>query len=40
MTRLPLYLLTQRRAVDLCRVRSSLCPSASSIGSLRSAYRR
>ncbi|WP_425388224.1 putative leader peptide [Amycolatopsis taiwanensis] len=23
--RLPLTLLTQRRAVDLCRVRSSLC---------------
>ncbi len=29
VTRLPLYLLTKRRAVDLCRVRSSLCPSNS-----------
>jgi len=26
VTRLPINLLTQRRAVDLCRVRSSLCP--------------
>ncbi|MFE0025811.1 putative leader peptide [Amycolatopsis sp. NPDC059021] len=26
MNRLPTPLLTQRRAVDLCRVRSSLCP--------------
>ncbi|WP_370542065.1 putative leader peptide [Amycolatopsis sp. FDAARGOS 1241] len=26
MDELPITLLTQRRAVDLCRVRSSLCP--------------
>ncbi|WP_344863374.1 putative leader peptide [Amycolatopsis ultiminotia] len=26
MDKLPITLLTQRRAVDLCRVRSSLCP--------------
>ncbi|WP_425466441.1 putative leader peptide [Prauserella muralis] len=27
MDSLPAHFLTQRRAVDLCRVRSSLCPS-------------
>ncbi|MEV0066954.1 putative leader peptide [Amycolatopsis sp. NPDC050768] len=29
MDELPITLLTQRRAVDLCRVRSSLCPRSS-----------
>ncbi|MER7114654.1 putative leader peptide [Saccharomonospora azurea] len=40
MTRLPLYLLTKRRAVDLCRVRSSLCPKTSAANIHRSTSRR
>ncbi|WP_374058980.1 putative leader peptide [Saccharomonospora sp. NB11] len=40
MTRLPRYLLTKRRAVDLCRVRSSLCPTSRAAHSQRSTSRR